>query len=217
MPHHPPSHSSHHAHHHHGGQRGGSYYPEAAPPPAPSRDYPPNMFGPGSYHTIAHYQFYKRPVDYCPPSSYDYYSPHSHHAAAHHHHHHRHPPHHHPHHGHHFMSLEPVHDYAKTLGRTRRESPMATQPPPTSSKAIDMKPVKLKKLLKAKLIIPAHHHHHGGGGGPADQAQADQFKMYTWSPYSSHMMYGSGNITEPPMASHHPAGHGGKSLDELRF
>ena len=70
------------------------------------------MFGPGSYHTIAHYQLYKRPihVDYCSPAP-----PAPEHFV----------------HRSHFMSLEPPSavpaDFVKTLGRTRRESPMATK------------------------------------------------------------------------------------------
>ena len=108
------------------------------------------------------------------------------------------------------------HDFAKTLGRTRRESPMANKAP-----------LKLKKLLKSKMLMPpiapvhpGHHHlHHGPHHGfhTHHHAQAtslhheDHMKMLTWSPYSSHMLY-----NEP---SHHStANHvAGKSLDELRF
>lgn len=175
-------------------------WPSVVPPPSQSADhfhtlphnthynaklYPPEMFGPGSYHTIAHYQMYKRPyhhhhhhVDFCPHAA------HLHHQEVYHNNNNK-----------HFMSLEPPHDYAQTLGRTRRESPMAT-------KAIDLRPAKLKKMIKAKLLIPPHnlHHHH-------DHVT----KMLTWSPYSSHLMYND-------LHHHHHHSHGGgKSLDELRF
>ena len=79
--HHPPHH--HHSHHHHHISPRLYHGPESS------------MFGPGSYHTIAHYQLYKRPVqvDYCQQP--EYY-----------------------HHRSHFMSLEPpVADFAKTLGQ----------------------------------------------------------------------------------------------------
>ena len=93
------------------------------------------------------------------------------------------------------------------LGRTRRESPMAT-------KAIDVRPVKLKKMIKAKMLLspalPSHHHHphhHHHPPHHLHMQQEDHSKMYTWSPYSSHVMYNE---------LHHAA-TGGKSLDELRF
>lgn len=156
----------------------------------------PEMFSPGSYHTIAHYQLYKRPLDYC-----DYY---------------------------HQRPNYIEHDFAKTLGRTRRESPMANKAP-----------LKLKKLIKTKtMIMPPppsvhppppppihpppthphfhlhhmHHHHH----------HPEEMKMLTWSPYSSHMMYNDHHHHHPTSM---PGGcpgtvaksMAGKSLDELRF
>ena len=158
------------------------------------------MFGPGSYHTIAHYQLYKRPihVDYCsaPAPAPEHFVHRSH-----------------------FMSLDPPTavpaDFVKTLGRTRRESPMAT-------KAIGHTPVKMKKMIKAKMLLSPgllhhHHHHHPSPITPASHLHLQEdhsAKMYTWSPYSSHMMY---NELQHNM-HHHNAHHGaGKSLDELRF
>lgn len=191
-------HHYHHVHHHAPPPPHQPPPPHPLPPPPPPRMYQGEMFGPGSYHTIAHYQMYKRPhhhVDYCsaaaPP---DYYRSQ--------------------------CGLNPSehHDFVKTLGRTRRESPMANKAP-----------LKLKKLLKSKMLMPpapVHHHlpnhlphhpsHHGfhhphHHHGPATSMHDDHMKMLTWSPYSSHMLY-----NEP---SHHTAAANvaGKSLDELRF
>lgn len=179
-----PNHYNHHYHHHVPPHQHHHHHP---------RMYPPDMFGPGSYHTIAHYQLYKRPVhmDYCN----DYY-----HSQR----------------SHQYLSLE--HDFAKTLGRTRRESPMANKAP-----------IKLKKLMKAKMLMPPpppsmpppplpsaphhphfhhmHHMHH-------HHAAEDHMKMLTWSPYSSHMMYNDSASHPLPSVN---ASAAGKSLDELRF
>ena len=178
-------HHYHHVHHH----VPPPPHPPPPPPPPPPRMYPGDMFGPGSYHTIAHYQLYKRPcgrgLDYCsaaaPP---DYYRNQC-------------------------LSME-QHDFVKTLGRTRRESPMANKAP-----------LKLKKLIKSKKLMPPapvhhnhhpHFHHHGlhHHHAPSTSLNEDHMKMLTWSPYSSHMLY-----NEP---HHHSAANvAGKSLDELRF
>jgi hypothetical protein len=109
----------------------------------------------------------------------------------------------------------PIHDYAKTLGRTRRESPMATKAPPAviaqqQQKSLEMKPLKLKKLLRAKMMMMNQHQHQH-----QHQHQEDHFKMFTWSPYSSHMMQ-QHHYDSLPAGPAHP-GPGGKSLDELRF
>ena len=107
------------------------------------------------------------------------------------------------------LSME-QHDFVKTLGRTRRESPMANKAP-----------LKLKKLIKSKMLMPPapvhhnhhpHFHHHGlhHHHAPSTSLNEDHMKMLTWSPYSSHMLY-----NEP---HHHSAANvAGKSLDELRF
>ena len=80
-------------------------------------------------------------------------------------------------------------------------------------------PVKMKKMIKAKMLLSPgllhhHHHHHPSPITPASHLHLQEdhsAKMYTWSPYSSHMMYNE-------LQHHHHHAHGaGKSLDELRF
>ena len=63
-----------------------------------------------------------------------------------------------------------------------------------------LRPVKLKKLIKSKMLLHQAHHTHNPH---IHHMHEDHMKMYTWSPYSSHMIYNE------PIA--------GKSLDELRF
>ena len=157
---------------------------------APGHPPPPN-YGPGSYHTISHYQFYKRPVPVT------YYSSgrggnnalprpaHVHHCRHHHH-----------------SPTVVLTDYAKTLGRTRRESPMATVKPKTTvaGTTIELKPIH-HRYLKQK-------------------ESAFQNKMYTWSPYSDNNSHQFENYPyqEPFLLHHHNHHHhSGKSLNELRF
>ena len=135
-------------------------------------------YGPGSYHTIAHYQLYKRPMHHiCPNAAPAPVPP---------------PPPVPPNHPSGIVMdfhRSTQHDYAQTLGR-RKESELMRHP------------VKLKKLIKSKMLMHQHqsHHHH-----PVHSMHHEDpmKKMYTWSPYSSHMIYNE------PIA--------GKSLDELRF
>lgn len=134
-------------------------------------------YGPGSYHTIAHYQLYKRPMHHiCPnaaPAPPPPPVPPNHPSGI-------------------VMDFHrgaSQHEYAQTLGR-RKEMKKESE--------LMRHPVKLKKLIKSKMLMHQHHHH----SHPVHMHE-DHMKMYTWSPYSSHVIYNE------PIA--------GKSLDELRF
>ena len=147
-------------------------------------------YGPGSYHTIAHYQLYKRPAPVhhiCsagpPPPPAPPPVPPNHPSGI----------------VMDFHRATQVHDYAaQTLGRrkeVKKESEMVAA-------GTAIRPVKLKKLIKSKMLMHqgAHQHPHHPH---IHHMHEDHMKMYTWSPYSSHMLYNE------PIA--------GKSLDELRF
>ena len=208
--------------------------------------------GPGNYHTISHYQFYKRPVPTAPPVPATYVPHHQYYSPApqpEYYHHNPHP----HHHGHHPLFSPPgaasivARDYAKTLGRTRRESPMAMVPiphhhghhhhplisPPVVSQLhhhpqpthFELKPFSLKRLKnKSKGILPGL----SSGGQPQQPQQSaaapsdgNNYKMYTWSPYSTSLFYAEGTIKttpEYPYRLKEPTFvAGGKSMEELRF
>ena len=137
--------------------------------------HPLASLGPGNYHTISssQYQFYKRPHFmhyYAPPPQPEYYPPAMLQVA----------PQHHPHPQSGFFhasmtSFSGV-DYARTLGRRRRESPMATMPqPPPQVNSIELKPLSMKRLKKSARSASTV-------GTPVAPTATN--KMYTWSPYA---------------------------------
>ena len=188
-----------------------------------SFQHPLATIGPGNFHTISHYNLYRRPAN---PfvTQVPCYQPHLHpqefyhssvnlipHAHAH------------AHAQPQFAQLAPVVDFSKTLGRKRRESPMAMVPvhsltpgavptnPAPPPQAFEVTPINWKKVKSRSRAT----------GGNADS----YYKMFTWSPYSnSNPMYypdapAFPAYKQPPSNNKNSAagGGGGKSLEELRF
>eukprot|EP00095_Tigriopus_kingsejongensis_P000925 maker-scaffold186_size273091-snap-gene-1.45 protein:Tk00925 transcript:maker-scaffold186_size273091-snap-gene-1.45-mRNA-1 annotation:"leucine-rich transmembrane" len=162
-----------------------------------------SALGPGNYHTISNYQFCRRPYQ---PTSYayypspigpiggggEYYQSHSYVARP-------------------FDPRYAV-DYSKTLGRKRRESPMAMVPvhlpaPTHPLPANNGTPFELKSLNWKKFKSRSASKSSGG---------SDNYKMFTWSPYGSNgpVFYPSEATAVFPVRLKHPAG---KSLEDLRF
>jgi hypothetical protein len=78
----------------------------------------------------------------------------------------------------HFWQEPPV-DYARTLGRTRREAPVSAKPAGNATTKPEMS--KLKRLMFARAA-------NAGGNGGGTAASKDELKMCTWSPYTSYEM-----------------------------
>jgi hypothetical protein len=132
--------------------------------------HPAANLGSGNYHTISHFNFYRRPspaFHYCAPECYPQQIR---------------------------LVPPPSFDYARTLGRRRRESPMAMIPPPppptvhtvsvAAPQAFELKPLSLKKLRNRS---PSSRKSERAG---------ENYKMYTWSPYSSSLFYAE-RMAEP--------------------
>ncbi|XP_059089388.1 uncharacterized protein LOC131885375 [Tigriopus californicus] len=149
-----------------------------------------SALGAGNYNTFSNYQFYRRPY----PGNFAYMSPGEYY---------------------HGMNLvarpfDPRYafDYSKTLGRKRRESPMATVPvlsPPNATAtgmgvAMELKPINWKKVKSR--------------GSSSHKSASDNYKMFTWSPYSSNVPVFYPEAAVFPVRLKHP---NGKSLEDLRF
>lgn len=165
--------------------------------PGPASFHYPALGG-GNYNTFSNYhQFYRRPF----PANYAYMSP-----------------------GEYYHGLNLVarpfdpryaFDYSKTLGRKRRESPMAMVPvlsppqhiaPPNPTPngvvggAMELKPINWKKIKSR--------------GSSSHKSASDNYKMFTWSPYSSNVPVFYPEAAVFPVRLKHP---NGKSLEDLRF
>lgn len=176
--------------------------PYPHPPPAPQQQQLGNghlaTMGPGSYHTISHFQnlhFSKRPSSTYLQQQYYPSLPRNAAAATAEYFHYVQPQHHHP-------TMAYAQDYAKTLGRRRRESPMAMVPlRPTPAAVVEFKPMSLKMLKKARMV-------HVQGTTALDTSK-QMNKMHSWNPYTSSM-------SEFPSATFRHQFYG-KSQEELRF
>ena len=201
-----------------------------------------HSLGPGSYHTVSQYQFFKRPVFYAgaaaPQQQQPEFFPHVGLAAS------RPPP---PQQDSRSAAaalLRSNNDYSKTLGRRRRESPMATMPPlplppstaatvpPSALSAPVSNLLELRALASASSTVRSRSRKSdaGVGGSGSGGGATDNYKMYTWSPYSANPGPAAAAIVfsdhrnpytdyqyrlQEPMLG----GGGGRSrkLDELRF
>ena len=147
------------------------------------------------HHGIAQYPIFKRPAGECyytPPQP-EYYT--------------RQPP---PAHIHvhlpqrHFWQDPPV-DYARTLGRTRREAPVKIPSNNTTSKP---EISKLKRLMFARAAT-------NNNNNSNNNSNKEELKMCTWSPYTSYETPDYSSTT--PFRLKEKVRPPQKSLDELRF
>ena len=103
----------------------------------------------------------------------------------------------------HFWQEPPV-DYARTLGRTRREAPVSLQNNVSTATKPEMS--KLKRLMFARAA--ANNNNNAGNGN-----NKEELKMCTWSPYTSYDM----PDYSTPLRMKEKVKPPQKSLDELRF
>lgn len=152
------------------------------------------------HHAVPPYPaLYKRSVGECyytPPQT-EYYQ--------------RQPPHFHVHMPQRHFWQEPPVDYARTLGRTRREAPVSQLQNNNVSSSTKPEMSKLKRLMFARAVAnnSSNANVNNSGGG----ANKEELKMCTWSPYTSYDM----PDYSTPLRIKEKVKPPQKSLDELRF